>query len=135
MATIAALSPATRSLPRSSRARVLGETQSGQLPRAPDGRLEPRPAGAIGPTDWRHVGPDSMRGTEGWLSLAPMRADPARAGGGRWDKAGVSCEERWRVGSEDLCRYGIYCSDSGARSTASSGVWPVSARTGNVVGQ
>ncbi|GMN47964.1 hypothetical protein TIFTF001_017140 [Ficus carica] len=36
------------------------------------------------------------------------------------DKAGVSCEERWRIGSENLCRYGIYCSDSGARSTASS---------------
>ncbi|GMN46574.1 hypothetical protein TIFTF001_015771 [Ficus carica] len=50
---------------RSSQARVLGETQSGQLPRAPDGRLEPRPAGAIGPIDWRHVGPDLTRGTEG----------------------------------------------------------------------
>ncbi|GMN27543.1 hypothetical protein TIFTF001_041050 [Ficus carica] len=64
---------------RSSRARVLGETRSGQLPRAPDGRLEPRPAGAIGPIDWCHVGPESTRGTEGWLSLAPAWADPARA--------------------------------------------------------
>ncbi|GMN58992.1 hypothetical protein TIFTF001_028081 [Ficus carica] len=36
------------------------------------------------------------------------------------DKAGVSCNKKWRVGSEDLRRYGIYCSDSGARSTASS---------------
>ncbi|GMN58935.1 hypothetical protein TIFTF001_028032 [Ficus carica] len=105
---------------RSSRARVLGETRSGQLPRASDGRLEPRPAGAIGPIDWRHVGPDSTRGTEGWLSLVPAWADPTRAGGGRWDKAGVSCDKKWRVGSEDLCRYEIYCSDSGARSTASS---------------
>ena len=69
---------------RSSQARVPGETRSGQLPRAPDGRLEPRPAGAIGPIDWRHVGPDLTRGTEGWLSLAPVWADPARAGGGCW---------------------------------------------------
>ncbi|GMN57449.1 hypothetical protein TIFTF001_026567 [Ficus carica] len=105
---------------RSSGARVLGETRSGQLPRAPDGRLEPRPAVAIGPIDWRHVGPDSTRGTEGWLSLAPAWADPARAADGYRDKTGVSCEEGWRIGSEDLCRYGIYCSDSGARSTASS---------------
>ncbi|GMN22761.1 hypothetical protein TIFTF001_043574 [Ficus carica] len=36
------------------------------------------------------------------------------------DKAGVSCDKKWRVGSEDLCRYGIYCSDPGAQSTASS---------------
>ncbi|GMN58988.1 hypothetical protein TIFTF001_028089 [Ficus carica] len=36
------------------------------------------------------------------------------------DKAGVSCDKKWRVGSKDLRRYGIYCSDSGARSTASS---------------
>ncbi|GMN24361.1 hypothetical protein TIFTF001_000540 [Ficus carica] len=98
---------------RSSRARVLGETRSGQLPRAPDGRLEPRPAGVIGPIDWRHVGPDSTRGTKRSRWVIPV-ADGYR------DKAGVSCEERWRVGSEDLCRYGIYCSDSGARSTASS---------------
>ncbi|GMN60782.1 hypothetical protein TIFTF001_029872 [Ficus carica] len=74
----------TPMLKRSSRARVLGEIRSGQLPRAPDGRLEPRPARAIGPIDWRHVGPDSTRGTEGWLSLAPAWADPARTGGGRW---------------------------------------------------
>ncbi|GMN59245.1 hypothetical protein TIFTF001_028348 [Ficus carica] len=123
---------------RSSRARVLGETRSGQLPRAPDGRLEPRPAGAIGPIDWRHVGPDSTRGTEGWLSLRPhgqiLPEQVAVVGDvmccrSRWvtpvadgyrDKAGVSCDERWRVCLEDLCRYGIYCSDSGARSTASS---------------
>ncbi|GMN63269.1 hypothetical protein TIFTF001_032353 [Ficus carica] len=78
------------------------------------------PAGAIGPIDWRHVGPDSSRGTEGWLSLALAWADPARAADGYRDKAGVSCDERWRVGSEDLCRYGIYRSDSGARSTTSS---------------
>ncbi|GMN47287.1 hypothetical protein TIFTF001_016465 [Ficus carica] len=75
---------------RSSRARVLGETRSGQLPRAPDGRLEPRSRWVIPVAD------------------------------GYRDKAGVSYDERWRVGSEDLCRYGIYCSDSGARSTASS---------------
>ncbi|GMN26945.1 hypothetical protein TIFTF001_044060, partial [Ficus carica] len=36
------------------------------------------------------------------------------------DKAGVSCDKKWRVGSEDLLRYGIYCSDPGARSTVSS---------------
>ncbi|GMN33938.1 hypothetical protein TIFTF001_004423 [Ficus carica] len=36
------------------------------------------------------------------------------------DKAGVSCDKKWRVGSEDPCRYGIYCSDPSARSTASS---------------
>ncbi|GMN66519.1 hypothetical protein TIFTF001_035583 [Ficus carica] len=36
------------------------------------------------------------------------------------DKAGVSCDKKWRVGSEDLCRYRIYYSDPGARSTASS---------------
>ncbi|GMN47279.1 hypothetical protein TIFTF001_016464 [Ficus carica] len=105
---------------RSSRTRVLEETRSGQLPRAPDGRLEPRPARAIGPIDWRHMGPDSTRGTEGWLSLAPAWADPARAADGYKDKASVSCDERWRVGSEDLCRCGIYCSDSGARSITSS---------------
>ncbi|GMN53780.1 hypothetical protein TIFTF001_022914 [Ficus carica] len=110
----------TSMLKRSSRAQVLGETRSGQLPRAPDGRLEPRPIGAIGPIDWRHVGPDLTRGTEGWLSLAPAWADPARTADGYRDKAGVSCDKKWRVGSEDLCRYGIYCSDPSARSTASS---------------
>ncbi|GMN60515.1 hypothetical protein TIFTF001_029621 [Ficus carica] len=36
------------------------------------------------------------------------------------DMAGVSCDKKWRVGSEDLCRYRIYYSDPGARSTASS---------------
>ncbi|GMN39220.1 hypothetical protein TIFTF001_008449 [Ficus carica] len=59
-----------------------------------------RHAGATGPIDWRHVG------------------DPV-ADGYR-DKAGVSCDKKWRVGSEDLCRYIIYYSDPGARSTASS---------------
>ncbi|GMN40213.1 hypothetical protein TIFTF001_009428 [Ficus carica] len=36
------------------------------------------------------------------------------------DEAGVSCDKKWRVGSKNLLRYGIYCSDPGARSTASS---------------
>ncbi|GMN64594.1 hypothetical protein TIFTF001_033657 [Ficus carica] len=93
---------------RPPRARVPGATRSGRPPRAPDGRLRPRPAGATGPIDWRHMGPDLTSG----------RATPV-ANGYR-DKVGVSSEARWKAGSEDLCQPGIYCSDSDAQSTALS---------------
>ncbi|GMN19828.1 hypothetical protein TIFTF001_048665 [Ficus carica] len=58
--------------------RVLRATRSGRLPRAPGGRLGLRLAGATGPMDWRHVGPDPAQGTEGWLSPAPAGAGSAK---------------------------------------------------------
>ncbi|GMN56165.1 hypothetical protein TIFTF001_025283 [Ficus carica] len=47
---------------RLPRVRVLGATQSSWLPRVSDGWLGLRLAGATGPMDWRHVGPDPVQG-------------------------------------------------------------------------
>ncbi|GMN61766.1 hypothetical protein TIFTF001_030854 [Ficus carica] len=63
---------------RLSRVRVLGATRLGRLPRVPDGWLGLRLAGATGPMDWHHVGPDPAQGTGGWLSPAPAGAGSAK---------------------------------------------------------